>query len=315
MKTISKLVVIILLVTIVSTLFPLTAMANGDIAWGAANVNGTRVRIRSGPSLEHDILTHVNSGDIVVIIERTNSEWYKVNFHGTIGYISVPLLEREREAANFTARGRVSGNVVNMRVRPNLSSSVLVSHNNGTEMNIIGINDGWYKVEHGSHTGYIRSDLMTLLPDGASSSGSSSAGTRSAASSSTPSQNLPLGQQVADYGVSFVGTGYKWAGNSPSTGFDCSGFVVYVMRHYGISVTRTSSGQYRDNGTHVDKSDLIPGDLVFFSSNGHSVTHVGIYIGNGKFVHASGTRVGVVISNLNSSYYTRVWWGAKRVIT
>ena len=129
-----------------------------------------------------------------------------------------------------------------------------------------------------------------------------------------PDPNLPLGQQIADYGAEFVGIRYVWGGNSPATGFDCSGFTTYVMRQFNINLTRTASGQYKDNGTQIQKSDLVPGDLVFFSSNGRTVTHVGIYIGDGKFVHASTPRTGVIISSLDSAYYTRVWWGAKRVV-
>jgi peptidoglycan endopeptidase LytE len=67
---------------------------------------------------------------------------------------------------------------------------------------------------------------------------------------------------------------------------------------------------YRDNGVHVNRSDLLPGDLVFFARNGRTVSHVGIYIGNGQFVHASGVRTGVIITNLSS----RTLFGAKRVI-
>jgi len=312
MKTAKKLIVTILLVAIFATMLQLTASASGTIAWGAANVDASSVRIRSGPGLEHSVLTHCNRGDIVVVIERTNNEWYKINFHGTEGYISVQFLTSLREAANFNKRGSISGSLVNMRARPNIASSILSSHLSGTEMTIIGINNGWYKVEHGNHTGYVRSDFITILSRGAASSQASS--TRVRATSPAPDANLPLGKQVAEYATGYVGYNYKWGGTSPSTGFDCSGLVTYVLRQYSINVTRTASGQYRDNGAHIDKSELVPGDLVFFSTNGRSVTHVGIYIGDGKFVHASGVRVGVIISDLNSSYYTRVWFGAKRLI-
>jgi len=308
MKIAKRLIVFLILVSIFATMMPLTASANGTVAWGAANIDANGVRIRSGPGLDYDVLTHVSNGDIVIIIERTNSEWHKVNFFGTVGYISVPFLRSRREIANFNKYGSVTGSVVNMRARPNTTSSILSTYRAGTEMVITGINEGWYKVQHGSNTGYIRSDLMSILSRNAPSQ--SSRRTVAAA----PSANLPVGRQIADYGVTFVGINYKWGGNSPSTGFDCSGFVTYVLRQYSIRVTRSSSGQYNDNGVHIDKSDLAPGDLVFFSSNGRTVTHVGIYIGDGKFVHASNPRVGVVVSNLNSNYYTKVWWGAKRVV-
>ena len=305
MKTLRKLVVILLLVAIIATMIPLAASANGTIAWGAANVKGNNVRVRSGPGLDHSILTHTSSGDIVVIIERTSDEWYKVDFNGTIGYMSVPLLERVRDIANFNKRGSVSGNGVNMRERPNTTSTVLGRHSSGTTMEIIGINKGWYKVVHNNVTGYIRSDLITITSGSTSSSSSRS----SSSSSSTSSANRSLGQQIADFGVSLVGHSYTRAGSSPSTGFDCSGFVTYVLRQHGISVTRSSAGMHRDNGVSVSRSDLIAGDLVFFARNGSTVDHVGIYIGNGRFVHASSHSTGVIITNLDA----RTIFGIKRV--
>jgi cell wall-associated NlpC family hydrolase len=91
--------------------------------------------------------------------------------------------------------------------------------------------------------------------------------------------------------------------------------VYYVFRQFDYSVTRTASSQYSHDGTKISKSELQPGDLVFFSSNGgYNVTHVGIYIGNNEFVHASTPKIGVVVSSLDSTYYTNVWYGAKRVL-
>jgi len=307
MKTAKRLIVTILLAAVIATMLPVTASASGTIAWGAADINATGVRIRSGPGLTYDVLTHVNSGDVVVIIERSSSEWYKVNFHGTVGFISVPLLDRIRDAANFNAAGSISGSSVNMRERPNTSSSVLSTHASGTVMKIIGINAGWYKVEHGSQTGYVRSDFMNIL----SQNEASSAGI---AIDSASSATRSLGQQIADYGVSLVGVRYVWAGNSTS-GFDCSGFVTYVLKNFGISVTRQSAGMYRNNGTSINKSDLMPGDLVFFSRNGSNVSHVGIYVGDSKYVHSSSSGgVGVIVSSMNTSWASSTYFGAKRVI-
>jgi len=298
MKTFSKFISMILIVAVMAAMLPVPATASGTIAWGAANINGTGVRIRSGPDTTHSILTHVNTGDIVVVVERTNSEWYKVNFHGTIGYISVPFLDNSREAANFKASGSIAGSGVNMRARPNTTSDVLGQYDSGTVMTVIGINEGWYKVEYGSLVGYVRSDFMTLNSSGA---------TAAAAPRSK-------GQLMVDYALGYIGSKYVWGGSSPA-GFDCSGFVTYVTKQFGISVSRSSSGQYANDGRHVNKSDLTAGDLVFFSNNGgRSVTHVGIYIGNNKFVHSSGAGVGVITSSLDSGYYKTGWVGAKRVI-
>ena len=102
---------------------------------------------------------------------------------------------------------------------------------------------------------------------------------------------------MVDYALKFLGTPYVWAGSSPS-GFDCSGFTMYVYRHFGVSLPHSSSMQ-SGYGVAVARADLQPGDLVFFFSPIH---HVGIYIGGGKMVNAAGTGKGVRIDYLWSSY-------------
>ena len=288
------------------------ASADAPLAFGAATVNTPILNLRSGPSTDDTILTRLSEGDIVVILERTNSEWFKVNFHGTVGYVSAPLMRDVLTAENFNALGRVTGDVVNLRERPNTESDVLGQYSERTEMTVIGINNGWYKVRHDGKTGYIRSDYMNIISGQRAASAS---GSTSNTYYNVPAANLTLGQQIASFALGYLGYNYVYGGASPS-GFDCSGFVTYVYKNFGYTVTRNASGQYRDNGVHINKSDLAPGDLVFFSSNGHvSVTHVGIYIGDDEFVHASRTGVGVIISRLDSTYYMGVWYGAKRIIT
>jgi len=312
MKTLKKLTLIIVVVSMAAAMLSTTASAGATLAYGAATVDTQGLRLRSGPGTSHSIITHLSVGDIVVILERTNSEWYKVNFHGSIGYVSAPLLRDVLTAENFNAQGRVVGDLVNIRSKPNTSSDVLGKYPKDTVMTVIGINNGWYKIRHEGITGYIRSDFMDII-SGHKAAAASSA--RVTSTSPAPAANLTLGQQIVEFGLGFIGTKYVYGGMSPE-GFDCSGFVTYVYKNFNISLTRTASGQYRDNGVHIAKADLAPGDLVFFSSNGgEGVTHVGIYIGDDEFVHSSRTGIGVVISRLDSAYYIRVWYGAKRVVT
>jgi len=324
MKIIKKLACILLLVTIISTMLPLSAAATSPsriIAWGAANAVGDGVRIRSGPGLSHDILTHADRGHAIVIIERTNSEWYRVNYRGTVGFVSVPLLERPRTIADFTASGKICGNFVNMREKPNMNGTVLGTYPQDTVMNIVGLNTGWYKVRYDGKVGYVRSDYMNVVASASSTTSASSSSSSSTLPASTqvtptgpaPDHNAEIGQQIVDLALSFVGTKYVWGGTSPS-GFDCSGLTTYVLRQFGVSLTRTASGQYRDNGAHISRSDLAPGDLIFTSTNGRTVAHVAIYMGDNKIVHASSSRGSVVISDFSTSYYTRTWHGAKRVV-
>ncbi len=110
---------------------------------------------------------------------------------------------------------------------------------------------------------------------------------------------------IVAYASNFIGTPYQWGGNGPNT-FDCSGFTTYVFRHFGISLPRTAAGQ-QGVGVAVSKSNLQPGDLVFFGS---PAFHVGIYVGGGCYIHAPRTGDVVKISSLSSrSDYS----GARRV--
>lgn len=119
----------------------------------------------------------------------------------------------------------------------------------------------------------------------------------------TNSAPMSSGSVVA-YASNFLGTPYQWGGNGPST-FDCSGYTSYVYSHFGVELPRIASDQQRV-GTAVSRDQLQPGDLVFFGSPAH---HVGIYVGDGCYIHAPRTGDVVKISPLNRSDYS----GARRV--
>ena len=111
----------------------------------------------------------------------------------------------------------------------------------------------------------------------------------------------------------YLGSSYVSGGSSPSTGFDCSGFTQYVYGQCGISISRTSYTQAND-GTAVSKSELQPGDLLLFHYYGSSsIGHVGIYVGNGQFIHAANSNRGVVYDTINSGYYADNYAGARRL--
>ncbi len=112
----------------------------------------------------------------------------------------------------------------------------------------------------------------------------------------------------------YLGVMYRYGGTSPQTGFDCSGFCQYVFSNsVGISLHRVSRDQYAKDGVSVSKSELQPGDLVFFGSGG-SVSHVGIYVGDGEMIHSPSTGKPVQFTSINSDYYTSRYIGAKRVL-
>lgn len=126
------------------------------------------------------------------------------------------------------------------------------------------------------------------------------------------SQGTGTGQDIVDYAKSFLGVKYVYGGTSPS-GFDCSGLVYYCYKHFGYSVNRTAAG-LAYSGTEVSSSDLQPGDILLFTSSGGSyIGHTGMYVGSGQFIHAPRTGDVVKISSLSEDYYTRHYWGARRV--
>ena len=110
--------------------------------------------------------------------------------------------------------------------------------------------------------------------------------------------------------LSYRGVRYRWGGGSRLRGFDCSGFTRYLYLKEGIKLPHSVKLQFR-LGKPVDSSDLRPGDLVFFNTAG-PLSHVGIYIGDNKFLHAANTRRGVTVSSLSSAYYRQRYVGARR---
>jgi cell wall-associated NlpC family hydrolase len=113
-------------------------------------------------------------------------------------------------------------------------------------------------------------------------------------------------------GLKLLGAPYVWGGSSPS-GFDCSGFVWYVARQAGKPLSRGMLGEY-NSGSHPGRDELKPGDLVFFQNTySPGLSHNGIYIGNGQFVHAADEAAGVTTSSLGTPYWSSHWFGATRL--
>ncbi len=129
-----------------------------------------------------------------------------------------------------------------------------------------------------------------------------------------PDNSAAPGAEVADFAEQYVGSPYRWGGTSPA-GFDCTGFVLYVYSQFGVALPHNEAGQLA-SGPSVSPDDLQPGDvLVFANTYRAGLSHTGIYIGDGQFVHAADERHGVVVSALWDSYWGPRLVGASRAIT
>ena len=166
-----------------------------------------------------------------------------------------------------------------------------------TEIKVLGQNDDWYRVNINGTNGWIHSDFVNK----------------------DDNEFIPytkiLGEEIVDYGKQFIGTPYIWGGEDLRVGVDCSGLTQKVYQGFDINISRVSYMQV-DDGTPVDKKELQPGDLVFFDTTGNNsgqISHVGIFIKDDKFLHADSTN-GVMISSLNSNYYTRNYVAGCRIL-
>ena len=129
----------------------------------------------------------------------------------------------------------------------------------------------------------------------------------------TPQRSAQGQSEMLFQVLTSIGVDYKYGGNSHATGFDCSGLVAHVYREgYGISLPRNTYGQSQV-GNPVSAEDLQPGDLVFYNTLDRPYSHVGIYLGDGRFIHAPKTGSAVRIENLRNAYWTKRWNGARRI--
>ena len=310
MKRITRLLTVLMLVLAVTACAVLPAAATElKTGIGVVEANGG-LRVRAKPNTSAKILATAHDGDSVVIIRRVG-QWYLVNYNLHIGYIHSDYVTYKSRENIDLGKGSVDPAVANLRSGPSTSSSLVAQLKAGETVQIIGFNANWYKVTYGSKTGYIRSDLMTLLEKPAQNYGTAATlTTNGSTGTGASSSSTSAGQKIADYALQYVGYRYVYGGADPS-GFDCSGFVKYVFTHFGYKINRTATAQLAD-GYAVSRNSLQPGDVIYFGY-GSTAQHVGIYIGNNQFVHAQNSSTGVVISSLSESWYANRYLTAHRI--
>jgi len=123
-----------------------------------------------------------------------------------------------------------------------------------------------------------------------------------------------LGNEVAMYALGLIDTGYRFGGKNPEAGLDCSGMVSYIYRQAAGIKVQGSAADIARNGRAIARDDLRPGDLVFFNTRNQPFSHVGIYLGDARFVHAPSTNGKVRIDRLNDRYYAQRYEAARTLL-
>lgn len=334
---------LLIVLTLCSVMSVSVSAANHTIKTGVGVVDvatGSNLRLRSKASTSSKTLDYAPDGEVVIVEGKVGS-WYKVIYNLQEGYMHSDYLDVATVENVELGYGIVNDTRVNMRSGPGTKYKSLGKFTYGEMAYIIGINNQWYKVIYNDQICYIRSDYLdvTEIPyenqdstndpiffvDGRSTgvpvspdalrNGTTAPKDPEEDPGQEPTPEVPAGELAAAIIATAkkqIGVPYKWAGASPK-GFDCSGLVMYAFGAHGITLPHNSRSMYA-LGTAVAKADLQPGDLVFFfGSNKNVINHVGIYIGNGEFIHSSSSK-GVTITSLDSSYYVNHYYGAKRIL-
>lgn len=337
MKLSKRILSLLITGVILISCLSIPAFAAGNPVEGVGIVNASSLRLRSEPSTDSKIVASAPRGELVVILAK-EGDWYKVNYNLQEGYMHSDYLEVKTKKNAELGYGEVTGSSVNIRTGPGTDYRSLGTVKKGDKCYIIGLNEGWYKVISGKNVCYIRSDYLALTeipyenkasknsplffrggnstgvtPSAAAlSGGASSPSAPSESSSGSSATGSASGNQILSKAREYLGCPYVYGGASPS-GFDCSGFVYYVLKSLGYSPYRTPADQIK-MGVSVSRENLQPGDIVFFSGTaGSGITHVGIYAGNGQFIHAPNSRSTVSYSSLASGYWSEHYYAARRV--
>ncbi len=255
------------------------------------------VNLREGAGTDSSVYRMLKKGENIHVIQQVNDYWLKIQTEdGKIGYISSSEKYTDYDGSMYASA--TSG--VNFRSEPKVADNKIGYISKGDSVKVLDkVNSYWLKVEYGGKTGYASTDYFDYdAPP-------------------KPEPDAKAGEIIAT-AKSYLGDfKYKWGAEPWNTNNKysyCSAFVQLVFnRNHGYDLPRTSKNQSKE-GSYVSKSNLQAGDLVFFDTDGNGgINHVGIYIGDGDFIHSSPINE-VGISNLNSGYWEDHYETARRVL-
>ena len=291
------------------------------------------------PLINSSILKNLSSGTSVTIYDEVNN-WYYIQDDEISGWVlksafgevveqtQTQTQEQEQEETTTKqeeVKNEIPENEVERKTMYVNSVSIYVRSGPGTDyedidslelnntVEVIAESGDWYKVEVAGKTGYI---AKTLLSDSEQETTSRSSEERKVQEQTASETSYSSeGEAVVAFAKEYLGCPYVYGGSGPDS-FDCSGFTMYVYKNFGVNLIHGATSQSRV-GEYVAKEDLMPGDLVFFKDyeTMEGIGHVGIYIGDGDFIHASsGSGYCVKISTLLSGSYDTRYETARRIL-
>ena len=274
-------------------------------------VSATTLNMREKASTDAKVIEQLQLNEQVTLIEKVDSTWSKVKSGSNTGYVATKYLSTEK--TEVVSRNSQEERTLNADSQSSDKSTSSTSSSNTSTSNTTSSNttssdtskqttssskdsSSTTKNEENSSTSTSKESSSTSTSKTETSKTDTSSSSSSTSSSSKTSSSKVTGADIVAYAKKFLGCKYVYGATGPST-FDCSGFTQYVYKHFGYTISRTSSAQ-RSDGKEVSRSNIQLGDIVCFSG------HVGIYVGDDNFIHASHPGDVVKISSLSSSYYT-----------
>ena len=222
-------------------------------------------------------------------------EWVHIQSGEVDGYVSKDYLligpdakMKAAEMIHTVAIAQTDG--LNVRDHADTGSAVMTQILKGEELDFVEDLGDWIKVDIDGEDGYVAAEYVSV---------------ETKLDTAITMSELLYGAGVSDvrvdlveYAKQFLGNPYVWGGTSLTKGADCSGFVLSVFKKYGVKLSHSSRAQ-ADEGTKINASELLPGDLVFYANSSGTINHVAIYIGGGQVIHASNPKTGIRISKYN----------------
>lgn len=302
--------------------------------------NGEGLRCRSAASYSASTITVIPEGTSVATRGGAQGEWQPIVCAGMNGFAHVSFLgagsgtaapapQAPEAAPTVTAApvqsaspassGLAGGSrakvttALNLRYAPNYSSGVAAIAESGTVVLITGgVQNGFYPIDWDGLGGFMHGDYLVATSAALSERGGSAAPPPAPTTPAAPDVESGSGSAIVSFALQYEGYPYVWATAGPAS-FDCSGFTYWVIKNVvGLDIGRGLFTQVAA-GRPVSRAELQPGDLVFFQNTyTWGLSHNGVYIGNGKMIHAENETTGVKISDINSDYYSSRWYGAVR---